>query len=137
MKLTKSHTDVAPHTVHVGSYVIGFVLSLALTLLAYFLVARYANDHYALLSHQFLAIVVMVLALTQFVVQLIFFLHIGREQKPKWNKWVLWFAILIVTILVAGSIWIMAHLDYNMQLDHQTDNSIIEDEGFSTSGHSH
>jgi len=117
--------------------VIGFVLSLALTLLAYFLVARYANDHYALLSHQFLAIVVMVLALTQFVVQLIFFLHIGREQKPKWNKWVLWFAILIVTILVAGSIWIMAHLDYNMQLDHQTDNSIIEDEGFSTSGHSH
>jgi len=92
----------------IKSYVTGFVLSIVLTLVAYTLVV-----HDALSRHLLVALVVG-LALVQFVVQLLFFLHLGRETKPRWKLFVLLFMLLVVLILVFGSLWIMNNLNYRM-----------------------
>ncbi len=90
------------------AYVTGFVISLYLTITAYLLVAHH------LLSRGAVIAAVVGLALTQFLVQLIFFLHLGRETKPRWKLMVFLFMILVVLILVFGSLWIMSNLNYRM-----------------------
>lgn len=92
-----------------SSYVIGFVSSIILTLAAYTTVVNHV------FSRRILLFVLPLTALLQFVVQLVTFLHIGRELKPRWKLYVFLFMLIIVIILVAGSIWIMANLNYHMQ----------------------
>jgi cytochrome o ubiquinol oxidase operon protein cyoD len=89
-------------------YVTGYVLSLYLTIMAYFLVSQ------RIFSRQTLILAAVGLALTQFVVQLIFFLHLGTETRPRWKLIVFMFMITIVMILVFGSLWIMSNLNYRM-----------------------
>jgi cytochrome o ubiquinol oxidase operon protein cyoD len=97
----------------VASYIAGFVLSLMLTLTAYLLVLRHVNSHHSILSHGTLVFMLVGLALTQLIVQLIFFLHLDRESKPHWNMTVLLFAVTVVVIIVFGSLWIMDNLNYH------------------------
>ncbi len=87
------------------SYVIGFILSVTLTLVAYFAVTNHAS---AAIS------IILGLAMVQLVVQLIFFLHLGKGKDARWNIVVFASTISIIVILVGGSIWIMHHLNYNM-----------------------
>jgi len=88
------------------SYIIGFVLSVATTLAAYFLVV---ND---VLPTQVLVFTVVAIAVLQLAIQLIFFLHLGRGNR--WKVVTFLFAFLVVIIVVVGSLWIMYNLDYNM-----------------------
>lgn len=92
------------------SYVTGFVLSVAVTLLAY---AAVVNHWFAGIL---LVAVIMGLAVIQLVVQLVFFLHLGRESKPRWNLITFSFMLLVLIIIVGGSLWIMANLNYNMMM---------------------
>lgn len=92
------------------SYIIGFVMSLILTLLAYFAVAGH------LMSGWPLILTVGALAFVQVVIQLIFFLHLGEEPSPPWNLLIFLFMVLIVSVIVIGSIWIMYNLDYRMAM---------------------
>jgi cytochrome o ubiquinol oxidase operon protein cyoD len=55
-----------------------------------------------------------VLAMAQRGVHLVFFLHITTGPDNANNVLALAFAVLIVTILVTGSLWIMANLNENM-----------------------
>ena len=55
-----------------------------------------------------------VLAIAQMGVHLVFFLHIGTGSDNTNNVLALGFGVLIVTLIVAGSLWIMANLDTNM-----------------------
>jgi len=89
-------------------YVSGFVASIVLTLTAYLLVVHHA------LSRRILIAAVVALALTQFLVQVVFFLHLGRETKPRWKLAVFLFMTMVVLILVFGSLWIMTNLNYRM-----------------------
>lgn len=90
------------------AYIIGFAASLGLTSIAFYLaIAKpFASPHlhYALIG----------LALVQATVQLLFFLHIGQEAKPRWESVVFWFMLLVLLIVVLGSIWIMFDLNYRM-----------------------
>jgi cytochrome o ubiquinol oxidase operon protein cyoD len=104
------------------SYVTGFVLSLVLTLAAYFAVV---ND---VLKGKAVIAAIIVLAIAQLLVQLVFFLHIDRERKPRHMLLIFLFMLIVLAIVVGGSLWIMEGLDYNMS--HETDEFIIEDEGF-------
>ncbi len=127
---TEKHQDSAKGTAK--TYVTGFLLSLALTLVAYIPVSRHVSSHHATFSDTFLLIWVGALAIIQLFVQLIFFLHLGHESKPRWNLTVASFAALIVLILVLGSIWIMNNLDYHhphVIPPSQTNTYIIHDEG--------
>lgn len=90
------------------TYVTGFILSVALTLAAYLMVTQHT------LSSRLLIGAIVALALVQFLVQMFFFLHLGRETKPRWKLVVLAFMIVIVGILVGGSLWVMNNLNYRM-----------------------
>jgi len=86
----------------------GFVLSIALTLAAYFIVVEH------LLTSWVLLVTVVGLGIVQAVVQLVFFLHIGLESKPRWYLIIFLFMVLIIVILVGCTMWIMRNLDYNV-----------------------
>lgn len=107
-------------TVH--SYTVGFVLSLVLTLAAYFTVV---ND---VLTGKAVVMAIAGLAVAQLLVQLIFFLHLHRESKPRLNLLVFSFMLMVVGIIVIGSLWIMENLNYHM-LPHEVDEYIQEEEG--------
>ncbi|MBX4190591.1 cytochrome o ubiquinol oxidase subunit IV [Candidatus Saccharibacteria bacterium] len=123
------------------SYISGFLLSLTLTLIAFALTRRHLNSHHLSPSDSFMLGALAVLALIQLFVQLTFFLHLDRESKPWWNNTVFAFAAIVVIILVGGSIWIMANLDYHhgaqnkthsgdvLHGSKQTNQYIIQDEG--------
>ena len=102
----------------VTTYAIGFLASLILTLTSFFLVTNHT------FNTQTLTISIFVLAITQLLFQLIFFLHLGRERSPRWNLLVLSFAAIVLLILVIGSIWIMNHLNYN--LNNMNPNQVID-----------
>lgn len=111
----------------VKSYSTGFVLSVILTLLAYVAV----TNHW--LSGVGLILLIMGLASVQLVVQLVFFLHLGRGEKSRWNVVAFLFMLLVLLIVVIGSLWIMANLNYNMNMTpEQMDNYMLEqsNEGF-------
>ena len=98
----------------IQSYTIGFLLSIIFTLLAFIFVMIHVGSHHVTFSHTFLTIAVVGLAIAQLFVQLIFFLHLGRRANSQWNIIVMFFAIIIIAILVGGSLWIMQNLNYNM-----------------------
>lgn len=107
-----------------ATYIAGFVLSVALTLVAYALVQQRVLENDLLLG------LVIGLAIAQFVVQMVFFLHLGRERKPRWNLVVFGFMLMVLFILVWGTLWIMQSLDYHMMPADEIERQIIEDEGY-------
>lgn len=97
--MEKSHTNL---------YIVGFFLSLILTLATYYLVVEH------LLAPNHLYMTIGALALVQAAVQLIFFLRIGEEKKPHWKLTLFLFMVLVLVIIVFGSLWIMYSLNYNL-----------------------
>ena len=56
----------------------------------------------------------VVLAIAQMGVHLVFFLHITSGPDNTNNVLALAFGVLIVMLLMGGSLWIMANLNHNM-----------------------
>ena len=110
------------------TYIWGFGLSLLLTLAAYLPAARHVHSHHLIFSDRSLIVTVLSLAVVQLFIQLTFFLHLGRESKPRWNLTVLVFMLVVLIILVFGSLWIMYNLNYHMA-PTPSDSHIIKDEG--------
>lgn len=124
----------ANHEIHPGSiksYSLGFGLSLVLTIVAYVVAAKQLAANWTLIY------VLLVLAVTQLFVQLVFFLHLGRGSRSRWNFTVFAFAGMVVLILVLGSLWIMKHLNYSHDnlSPQQLNQSIIKDEGLQPSSY--
>ncbi len=105
---TNIHTTTEKSDGTFLSYTIGFVLSIVLTLAAYVPVASH------MLSGNLLVGWIILLALIQFFIQLFFFLHIGKGKSARWNIAAISFTLIIITIVVGGSLWIMHHLNNNM-----------------------
>lgn len=109
-------------------YGIGLLASLAVTLAAYVLATGQVFDEVLLY------LVLGGLAIVQMIVQLIFFLHLGKEMRPRLRLLSFSFMTLILLIIVAGSVWIMHHLNENMmqmtagEKDHYM--STQKDKGF-------
>jgi cytochrome o ubiquinol oxidase operon protein cyoD len=106
-----------------GAYVIGFVLSLAFTIASFVLVER------NMMSRGTIFALISGFAVAQFLAQVVFFLHLGREPKTRWNLLTFGFMLLVLVIVVFGSLWIMANLNYNMMSPKETNDYIIQDEG--------
>ncbi|MBW5445990.1 cytochrome o ubiquinol oxidase subunit IV [Cohnella sp. CFH 77786] len=85
------------------SYVAGFVLSLILTAIPLFVVLNEWLEGTA--AH----VVLLGSAVLQFIVQLVFFMHLREEKKPRYNLMVLLLGIAILVTIVGGSIWIMTY----------------------------
>ena len=90
-------------------YVIGFVLSVILTAIPFGLVMS------GIISDtRITAGIVMVFALVQIVVHMIYFLHMNSKSENGWTLMALIFTIIVVTICLAGSLWVMFHMNANM-----------------------
>lgn len=89
-------------------YTGGFIACVLLTLVAFGLV------HYDLASGGELLAALAILAIAQVCIQLLFFLHIGEEAKPRWKLVTFWSMLGTIIIIVWGSLWIMQNLNYNM-----------------------
>jgi cytochrome o ubiquinol oxidase operon protein cyoD len=84
------------------AYVIGFVLSIVLTIIPLVLVLN------NMMSKAVLIGTILIMAVLQFLVQLFFFMHIREGEKPQYNVMALILGIVFVITIVAGSIWIMS-----------------------------
>ncbi len=99
---------------HVLSYLIGFLLSIVLTIAAYLLVVNEGlRDKIAPAA---VVIILSLLASAQLIVQLLFFLHLGDESKPRWRLMSFIFAFTILGIIVFGSLWIMFDMNSRMMM---------------------
>lgn len=108
-----------PHSSTLRAYSTGFALSLMLTIAAYVSVVN------EVLTGTMLIAIITSLAVAQLLVQLVFFLHLQRETKPRLNLIVFSFMLIVVGIVVIGSLWIMHNLDYNM-MPHEMDERMLE-----------
>jgi cytochrome o ubiquinol oxidase operon protein cyoD len=59
-------------------------------------------------------VALIVLAIAQMGVHLVFFLHVTTGPDNTNNVLALAFGVLVVFLIVAGSVWIMTHLSHNM-----------------------
>jgi cytochrome o ubiquinol oxidase subunit IV len=87
---------------------LGLGFSILLTVAA-FLLAR-SSFIYA----PAIPVALIVLAIAQMGVHLVFFLHITTGPDNTNNVLALAFGIMVVFLIVAGSVWIMGHLSHNM-----------------------
>lgn len=90
------------------SYILGLVLSVLFTLGAYFIVVEH------MLPIDVIMAAIITLALAQAVVQLILFLHLGDETKPRSKLFMFLLMILILVIVIIGTLWIMFDLNNRM-----------------------
>jgi cytochrome o ubiquinol oxidase operon protein cyoD len=89
-------------------YVIGLALAAGLT------VASLYFARSGLIWGPGLATALIVLAIAQMGVHLVFFLHITSGPDNTNNMLALAFGVLIVFLIIAGSLWIMSNLNHNM-----------------------
>ncbi len=99
------HTQETQHG-SVKAYIIGFILSIILTIIPFYLVM---ND---MIKGNTLIAVVLLFAVAQLLVQLYMFMHLGDEKKPKYMTMSTAYAFMTIIIVVIGSIWIMFSLDH-------------------------
>ncbi len=95
------------------SYIIGFFVSLILTGASFSLVIT------GVFAGPTLVYTIVGLALVQAIVQLLFFMHMGHEDKPRWETGVFLFMVMILLIIVVGSLWIMYDLNDRV-MSHMT-----------------
>lgn len=91
--------------------IVALILSIVMILTAYFLTVFHA------LPRDYLEPLIVVLGFLQAGFQLIYFMHLGVESKPRWNLMTFFFMILVIFLVIGGSVWIMHHLDYNVMMD--------------------
>jgi cytochrome o ubiquinol oxidase operon protein cyoD len=89
-------------------YGVGLGLAILLTATSFFVIG---SDMFWLPS---IPVAIIVLAIAQMGVHVVFFLHITTGSDNTNNVMALAFGILIVLLVVGGSLWIMANLDHNM-----------------------
>jgi cytochrome o ubiquinol oxidase operon protein cyoD len=109
--------DVAPGAPHSNilsetlAYVIGLALALILTGVSFWVAST------SVLWGPGVAVGLVVLAIAQMGVHLVFFLHITSGPDNTNNVLALAFGVLIVFLVMIGTIWIMAHMNANMTPD--------------------
>ena len=108
VQLRTPGTDARGSTGRWPSYVIGFALAGGMT------VAAFALATHAWLTPASLVAALVVLAIAQMIVHLIFFLHITTAPAQKTNILALLLSLLIISLMVIGSLWIMAQLNTHM-----------------------
>lgn len=105
------HHDHDDHTNHgsLKSYTIGFILSVILTAIPFWMVMGNVFE-----DSSTTALVILGFAAVQIVVHMIYFLHMNTKAEGGWSMLALIFTIVIVVITLAGSLWVMYHLNHNM-----------------------
>jgi cytochrome o ubiquinol oxidase operon protein cyoD len=91
-----------------AGYGVGLGLAILLTVTSFFVAGT------DLVWQPSIPVAIIVLAIAQMGVHLVFFLHITSGPDNTNNVMALAFGVLIVTLVIGGSLWIMANLNHNM-----------------------
>jgi cytochrome o ubiquinol oxidase subunit IV len=92
----------------IAGYLTGLGLAILLTATSFFVAGT------NLVWEPSIPVALVVLAIAQMGVHLVFFLHITTGPDNTNNVLALAFGVLIVILLMGGSIWIMDNLNHNM-----------------------
>ena len=90
------------------TYLLGLAFAAALTAASFWIAT--ANFIYA----PAIPMALVVLAIAQMGIHIVFFLHITTSPDNTNNVMALAFGVLIVCLVIFGSLWIMAHMNHNM-----------------------
>lgn len=103
------HDDDGGLHATLGGYATGFVLSIILTSIPFWIVMTNAIP-----SPSLTAIAILALGAVQIVVHMIYFLHLNSKVEAGWTMMALTFTLVLVVITLSGSLWVMFHLEHNM-----------------------
>ena len=102
---SEHHEDHGTHR----SYITGFVLSVILTAVPFGVVMTGG-----LASPLATALLVLGFAVVQILVHMVYFLHMTARSEAGWTLLSTLFTVIVVVIMLAGSIWVMYHMNTNM-----------------------
>ncbi len=92
---------------------IGFVLSIILTAIPFWLVMT------KVIADRNTAVLVLGgLAVVQIVVHMVFFLHMNGKVEGGWTLLSTIFTLVFVAIAITGTLWVMFHMNANMMPEH-------------------
>ncbi|MEM8791339.1 MAG: cytochrome o ubiquinol oxidase subunit IV [Pseudomonadota bacterium] len=96
------------------SYLIGFGLSVVLTIIPFWVVMAEATDNIA-----WALVIIFGLGAAQILVHIYYFLHVTLKAEEGFQAMSLIFTAVVLVIVLAGSIWVMFHLHENMMPAHE------------------
>ena len=106
------HDANEPHSTFSG-YMTGFVLSIILTAIPFWLVMA------KVIADRNTAVLVLGgFAVIQILVHMVFFLHMNGKVEGGWTLLATIFTVVFVAITIAGTLWVMFHMNANMMPDH-------------------
>ncbi|KAF1047809.1 cytochrome o ubiquinol oxidase subunit IV [Xylophilus sp.] len=106
------HGDVGPHS-SLREYVIGFILSVVLTAIPFWLVMSHT------IADRTVGVLVLGgFAVVQILVHMVYFLHMNGKVEGGWTLLSTIFTIVFVAIGIAGTLWVMFHMNTNMMPQH-------------------
>lgn len=86
----------------------GYLTSLLLLFALYFIASNVPMPRVALVFF----VIGLAVALT--LIQLLTFLNLGIETKPRWGMMTAFFTLMVIVIIFGGSLWIMKTVNYNL-----------------------
>ncbi|MEG3089560.1 cytochrome o ubiquinol oxidase subunit IV [Sphingomonas sp. PB4P5] len=90
-------------------YRVGTILSIILTIVPFWLVMSGAVQ-----DGQTTALLIFAMGFVQIIVHVLCFLHLDTRSEGGWTLLAFLFTTVIVVLTIAGSIWVMYHLNTNM-----------------------
>jgi len=107
------HDELGPPSTLSG-YLTGFVLSVILTAIPFWLVMSQT-----IIDRNIAVLVLGGFAVAQILVHMVFFLHMNGKLEGGWTMLSTIFTIIFLVIAVAGTLWVMFHMNANMMPGHQ------------------
>jgi len=101
------HQDMVFHATLRG-YLTGFFLSAVLTAIPFWLVMA------KVLPPEATKFALVAFAAVQVVVHMVYFLHLNGSAEGGWSMLATLFTVVVLVIMLAGSTWVMYHLNTNM-----------------------
>ena len=105
------HGHSAHAEITLDEYIWGMVWSLVLTAVSFGIVMGGMFDNATVTKT-----ILIIAAVAQVFVQLVYFLHMNGKSDQHWNTVTGIFAVMQVLILLGGTLWVMFHLQSNMQI---------------------
>ena len=104
--------DDGPHSTFSG-YMIGFFLSIILTAIPFAVVMGDVFE-----NRTTTVVVIAFFAVVQIIVHMVYFLHMNGKIEGGWTLLSTIFTVVFVAIGIAGTLWVMFHMNTNMMPQH-------------------
>jgi cytochrome o ubiquinol oxidase operon protein cyoD len=114
------HHDGAPHSSFSG-YMTGFVLSIILTAIPFWLVMAKVIE-----GRTTTVMLLGLFAIVQILVHVYYFLHLNSKVEAGWTLVSTIFTVIFVLIGLAGTLWVMYHMNVNMMPSHDVPVAVVQ-----------